>query len=100
LPHTAPFGFRPQRPFTPHTAGGRQSASEVHVNLQASLPQRYGKQGEVVGVTQAPAPSQEDTAVNRLDVVGHVAGLHSVPEGHFWHAPASHLPLVLHVDGS
>ena len=38
--------------------------------------------------------------MNRLVVVGHVAGKHGVPGSHFWQAPASHLPLVPQVDCS
>ena len=63
-------------------------------------PHVYGKQGVVAGVTQAPLPSQVDSGVNWLDADGHVAGLHGVPEPHRWQAPASHLPLVPHVDAS
>jgi hypothetical protein len=33
-------------------------------------------------------------------VVEHDSGMHGVPDAHFWHAPASHLPLVPQVVGS
>ena len=63
-------------------------------------PHVYGKHGVVAGVTHVPLPSQADSGVNWLDADGHVAGLHGVPEPHRWQAPASHLPLVPHVDAS
>jgi hypothetical protein len=54
----------------------------------------------VVGVWQLPAPSQVDSAVNRLLEVGQVADMQGVPAVHFWQAPAWHLPLVPQVDAS
>jgi hypothetical protein len=75
-------------------AGGRQSASAVQDALQAAMPHRYGKHDDVVGVWQLPAPSQVDSAVNRLLAVGQVAGMQGVPAVHFWQAPAWHLPFV------
>jgi hypothetical protein len=97
----APFDLRPQRPPV-HTAGDRQSASAVHDALQAlGLElQRYGKQLDVPGMLHVPAPSQVDSGVCRLVVVGHASGKQGVADGHFWQAPASHLPLVPQVDGS
>jgi hypothetical protein len=98
LAHRAPFCLRPQKPPV-QVAGGRQSASAVHDALQAAAaPQRYGKQVIVPGVTQVPAPSHVDCAVNRLLVVGQVDAAHGVPAPHFWQAPAWHLPLVPQVD--
>jgi len=102
LAQMAPFALRPQKPPV-QTAGGRQSAFVVHEGLQAAgrvVPQRYGKQDIVPGVTQMPAPSQADSGVNRLEVVGQVAGKQGVPDAYRWQAPASHLPLVPQVDGS
>src|SRR5438045_811787 len=87
LVQIAPGGLRPHDPFA-QVAGGRQSASAVQVALQAALPQRYGKQEVVPGTTQVPAPSQADSAVNRLLLVGHVAGMQAVPAVHFSQAPA------------
>ncbi len=95
----APFGLSPHRPAT-HTAGDKQSPSAVHEALQASTPQRYGKHGVVPGVTQAPVPLQVESNVDRLVVVGQVAGRHGVPSEYFWQAPASHLPLVPQVEAS
>ena len=98
----APVGLRPQEPPV-HTAGGRQSASAMHDALQAKgrvVPQRYGKQDVVPGVTQVPAPSQADSGVNRSVVVGQVEGRQGVPDAYRWQAPASHLPFLPQVDGS
>ena len=97
LVQMAPGGLRPQRPFA-QVAGDRQSASAVQVALQAAVPQRYGKQDIVPGTTQVPAPSQLDSAVNRLVAVGQVAGMQGVPAPHFWQAPAWHLPFRPQVD--
>src|SRR5215471_4048395 len=99
LVQMAPAGLRPQSPFA-QVAGGRQSASAVHVALQAAVPQRYGKQDDVPGTTQVPAPSQLDSAVNRLVVVGQVAGMQGVFAAHFWQAPAWHRPFRPQVDWS
>jgi hypothetical protein len=101
LLHSAPFGFRPQRPLV-QTAGDWQSASAVHDALQALgvVLHRYGKQADVLGVAQVPAPSQVESGVNRWVVVEQDSGMHGVPDGHFWQAPASHLPLVPQVDWS
>jgi hypothetical protein len=97
LVQMAPGGLRPHSPFA-QVAGGRQSASAVHVALQAAVPHRYGKQELVPGTTQVPAPSQLDSAVNRLVAVGQVAGIQGVPAPHFWQAPAWHLPFRPQVD--
>ena len=95
----APFGLRPHDPFT-HTAGGWHWLSIVHDGRHASVPQVNGKQGRVAGVTQVPAPSQDASGVNWWVAVGQVAALHGVFAGHFWQAPASHLPFVPQVDTS
>jgi hypothetical protein len=95
----APFGLRPHDPFT-HTAGAWHWLSIVHDGRHASVPQVNGKQGRVAGVTQVPAPSQDDSGVNWWVAVGQVAALHGVPDGHRWQAPASHLPFVPQVDTS
>lgn len=97
FPQTAPFGCRPQDPFT-HAAGGRHWAFDVHEAKQALVSQAYGKHDVVAGVMQVPAPLQVESGVDALVVVGQVASMHGVPEAHFWHAPASHLPLVPQVD--
>jgi hypothetical protein len=59
LLHRAPFGLRPQRPAV-QTAGDWQSALAVHDALQALgvVLQVYGKQDDVPGTAQVPAPSQ------------------------------------------
>ena len=51
-------------------------------------------------MTHRPAPSQVDSGVTALVVVGQAEGMQAVVADHFWQAPASHLPLVLQVDGS
>ena len=99
LMQIAPFALRPQKPPV-QTAGDWQSASAMHDGLQAAVPQRYGKQGIGLGVTQVPAPSQADSGVKRLVVVGQVADRQGVPDAYRWQAPLSHLPLVPQVDGS
>jgi hypothetical protein len=75
---TAPLGLRPHEPLM-QTAGEAQSASAVHVPLQASVPQRYGKQEVAPGVTQAPAPSQLEIPVNSVDAAGQVGARQVVP---------------------
>jgi hypothetical protein len=100
LPQVAPFGLRPQEPFT-HTAGDRQSPSAMHDGLHCPVPQVYGKQVDEGGVTHAPVASHCEIGVNWLVVDGHAAVLQVVPVGHFWQAPApSHLPFVPQVDAS
>src|SRR6476469_8950497 len=59
LRQTAPFGLRPQDPFT-HTAGDWHWLSAVHDGRHAFAPQVNGKQGFAAGVTHVPAPSQVD----------------------------------------
>ena len=98
LPQTAPLCLRPQDPPV-QTAGDRQSASAVHVALQAPAPQRYGKHGCVTGITQVPAPSQVASGLRTLVSVGQLAAPQVVLDGQRWHAPPSHLPFVPQVDG-
>jgi hypothetical protein len=96
LAQIAPFGCRPQNPFT-HAAGGWHCAFDVHEAKQALVSQRYGKQAVEAGVMQAPAPLQRDCAVEALVAAGQVASMQGVPAAQRWHAPASHRPLVPHV---
>ena len=77
-PQIAPFGLRPHDPAT-QTPGGAQSASAVHVDLQAATPQRNGKQVVAGGVTQAPAPSQLEPGVSVAVPDGQLAAWHGVP---------------------
>jgi hypothetical protein len=60
-------------------AGEAQSASAVHEFLQVASPHRYGKQEIDPGVTQVPAPSQVETAVDVVVAVGQVGALQTVP---------------------
>ena len=99
LRQTAPFGLRPQDPFT-HTAGDWHWLSAVHDGRHAFVPHVKGKQGFAAGVTHVPAPSQVDSGVACCVADGQLAARHAVPEPHFWQAPASHFPFVPHVDGS
>jgi hypothetical protein len=46
-----------------------------------------------------PAPSHAAAAVKVVDPAGQVASAHGSPCAYFWHAPASHMPLVPHVAG-
>jgi hypothetical protein len=89
----APVDFRPHDPPV-HTAGGAQSAVEVHVALQAAAPQVKGAHDVAAGLTQVPAPSQVAPAVEVVPPVGQVAAPHDVPWAYFWQDPAAHLPLV------
>jgi hypothetical protein len=57
-----PGDLRPHEPLL-HTEGETQSASAVHVPLQAEAPHLYGAQEDAAGVTQAPAPSQAAAGV-------------------------------------
>ena len=75
--HAAPGALRPQVPLV-QTAGDLQSASAVHDGLHAFPPHWYGKQSVAAGVTQAPAPLQVDSAVNRLLTDGQVGSRQGV----------------------
>ena len=77
-PQMAPIGLRPHDPAL-QTPGGAQSASAVHVDLQAATPQRKGKQVVLGGVTQVPAPSQLLAGVSVAVFIGQLAGWHGVP---------------------
>jgi len=77
-PQIAPSGFRPHDPLL-QTPGGAQSASAVHVDLQAATPQRKGKQVIAAGVTQVPAPSQLPAGVRVAVPVGQLADRQGVP---------------------
>lgn len=66
----APFAFRPHE-LLMHVLGGVQSAvsvAGVQLDLQAPLAQAKAPQGCVVGVRQAPLPSQLEAGVSE-DVV-------------------------------
>jgi hypothetical protein len=76
--HAAPFGLRPHEPPS-QTAGGAQSRSLPHADLQAPVPQANGKHELGTGVTQAPAPSQVDSGVSVALVVEQPAGIQGVP---------------------
>jgi hypothetical protein len=80
--HALPSVLSPHEPFV-HTAGEAQSPSVVQVFLQTPVPHRNGKHELVAGVTQAPAPSQVDVAVNWVVVAGQVDGLQLVPLTYF-----------------
>jgi hypothetical protein len=45
-------------------------------------------------VTQVPAPSHFEAAVNVVEPAGHVASPQDSPWAYFWQAPASHMPFV------
>jgi len=98
LAHCAPSGLRPQDPFV-HTLPAEQSASAVHVALQAIAPQANGTQDIEAGVTQVPAPSQADPGVKLVVPARHTGGKHAVPAAYFWQPPPSHLPLLPQVAG-
>ena len=76
--HVAPGDLRPHEPLL-HTEGETQSASAVHVPLQAEAPHLYGAQEDAAGVTQAPAPSQVRPRVSVVAPAGHEAGAQLVP---------------------
>jgi hypothetical protein len=97
LAHAEPSGLSPHDPLT-QTAGGWHCASVEQIGLHRSVAQVYGKQPVLVGVTQAPLPSQVEIGVNWFVADGHIAPLHTVPDGQRWHWPASHLPFVSQVD--
>ena len=77
-----------------HTAGPEQSASDMQALRQAFAPQRKGKHEVALGVTQVPAPSHVDTAVDDVVPVAQEAPWQDVPETYFWQTPAWHLPFV------
>ena len=91
--HAAPGDLSPQEPLA-HTEGETQSASDLHVALQAESPHWKGAHEVAAGVTQAPAPSHAEAPVYVVPLAGQVAPAHGVPCGYFWQAPASHMPLV------
>jgi hypothetical protein len=72
------------RPHEPplHAPGGAQSASAVHVDLQAAAPQMNGKQDVEAGAEQVPAPSQLPAGVKVVVLAGHVAGRQGVPDAY------------------
>jgi hypothetical protein len=76
--HTAPAVFRPHDP-APQVAGATQSASAVHVDLQAPTPQVNGKQDVAAGTTHAPEPSQVPIGVSVVPLAGQLASRHGVP---------------------
>jgi hypothetical protein len=77
-PQIAPSGLRPHDPPT-QEPGGAQSASAVHVDLHAAVPQRNGKHVFAAGVTHVPAPSQLETGVSVAVPVGQLAAWQGVP---------------------
>jgi hypothetical protein len=77
-PHTAPSVLRPHEPPL-QTPGGAQSASAVHVDLQALAPHRNGKQELAAGIAHVPAPSHEAAGVNVVVLAGQLASRHGVP---------------------
>ena len=79
------------------TDGATQSASAVHVALQAATPHWKGAHDAERGVTQVPAPSHEEAGVKVAEPAGHFAAPHGVPAANRWQAPASHMPFVPHV---
>gem|GEM_PF-4341264 len=91
-----PFGFRPQELLT-QVLGGTQSASEVHVDLQAAALQTKVPQEALLGVTHVPAPSHVDAGVCS-EGEEHTAGLQFLPLSYRAQAPALHVPVVPHVD--
>jgi hypothetical protein len=100
LPHSAavaqvwPLLLRPQEPAL-QTAGEAQSASEAQEFLQTLTPHWNGKQGPGAGVTQVPAPSQVEAAVNTVVPTGQLEPMQVVPCRYFWQAPLpSHFPSV------
>ena len=72
------LGLRPHEP-PMHTPGGAQSASAVHVDLQAAVPQRNGKHEVAAGREHVPAPSQLAAAVNVVVFAGQVRVRQGVP---------------------
>jgi hypothetical protein len=76
------------------TAPNAQSAGALQVALHMLTPQANGKHESTAGVTQVPAPSQVERAVNVLPGVGQVGSLQLVPDAYFWQAPPAHLPLL------
>jgi hypothetical protein len=73
-----PFGLRPQVPLM-HTAGAAQSPSPVHELLHAPMPHRNGKHDVAPGVTQVPAPSQVEAAIDVVVAAGQVGSAHDDP---------------------
>jgi hypothetical protein len=80
--HVLPRPLRPQEPPV-QTAGGAQSASEVHAALHTAAPHLNGKHELDGGVTHAPAPSHDETGVKAVLCVGQVESLHAVPSAYF-----------------
>ena len=76
--HAAPGDLSPQEPLA-HTEGETQSASDLHVALQAESPHWNGAQEVAAGVTHLPAPSQVDWLVKVVVAAGQVGSLHFVP---------------------
>jgi len=76
--HGLPLGLSPHDPFT-QRAPAAQSASALHADRQALVPQLNGKQDVGSGVAQRPAPSQVDRPVNIVVPDGHVGFLQLVP---------------------
>ena len=79
--------------------GGAQSASAAQVDLHAATPHLKGKHEVGAGVTQTPAPSQDDAGVSVLPLAGQLAAPQGVPSPYSWQAPAAHLPFVAQVPG-
>jgi hypothetical protein len=74
----APIGRSPHE-LPLQTFGGAQSASAVHVDLQAATPHLNGKHEVGAGVTHAPAPSHADAGVSVMPLAGQLAAPQGVP---------------------
>jgi hypothetical protein len=93
---TAPFGLRPQEPFT-QVLGGTQSLSRLQLERHAVLLHAKVPQDTSVGVAQLPRPSQAEAGVC-AEAVAQVADLQASPLAKNAQAPARQAPVVPHVD--
>jgi hypothetical protein len=90
------LGSRPHDVPT-HIAGGVHwlAPPTMHVFTQVNvvMSQRPGAQLVTAGVLHVPMPLQVEGGF-RVEVVGHAAGMHWVPEGWKAQAPLAHCPVV------
>src|SRR5204863_6046489 len=95
--HTAPFGLRPQLPFT-HSTPSAQSAPvrQVVAHLLVAASQVNGAQIVEGPARQRPSPSHTLRSLTASPL--QLPGLHTVPAGNFRQCPCpSHVPSRPHV---
>ncbi len=97
--HGAPTGSSPQRPAAQSDGETQSALVAQEVRHVLFVPHLKGAQSWVVGVEQAPLPSQ--VAARPWVEPEQVSGLHWVPEGRSWPLRApSQFPVVPQVETS